>query len=265
MLSYPPLLVDQLTAELAELAPSGAFVCESSALSHMGYIRPVNEDSYLEHAEQGLWAVADGMGGHSRGDYASKAATRALASYKRAENLADSLVLIQQKFTDANAQCLTAFRGKRIGTTVAALHMFGDLGLVIWAGDSRVYRLRRGELSQITRDHSLAEDKRQRGELSEAAAETHATAHVLTRAVGGHKRVFPELSCMALSEGDRFLLCTDGALLGASDDDLQASLSLADREEALKALVENALDSGGRDNITVMIVDVFSRAHSEQG
>jgi serine/threonine protein phosphatase PrpC len=257
MLSHPPLLIDQLENELINVERAKVFDCASSSESHQGRVRAINEDAFLAHSDEHLWVVADGMGGHSRGDYASKAAIRALSDYQTQATLAESLGDLQARIDEANTQCQGAFRGKRIGTTLAGLHIFAGLALVIWAGDSRVYRLRNGELLQLSRDHSVAEEKRARGELSVQAAEAHASAHVLTRAVGVHKKVFPELKCEPVMSGDRYFLCTDGALLGMTHERLSAILTEPVRQDAVSGIVAQALDNGGRDNITAIIVDII--------
>lgn len=258
MLSTKPLLSEQIDSELAAMPRDRVFSCSSRGSTHVGRVRSINEDAFAEYPDEGFWVVADGMGGLSRGDYASKATMRALSDYQTGETLSDCLEDLQQKLNEANETCLNAFRGKRIGATVAALHIFGDLALIIWAGDSRIYRLRDGELEQMTRDHSVAEEKRERGELSREEADSHQTAHVLTRAVGVHKRLYPELRYEKVQDGDRFLLCTDGALIGQEDSDIRSALKHSNKDGALGAIIDKALDSGGRDNITAVVVHVDS-------
>ena len=246
-----PTLVQQLPPELAQAQCRRVFRGFSCGRSHLGRVRWVNEDAYLEHAEAQLWAVADGMGGLSRGDYASKAVVRALQDYQVGASLVDCLEAIQSQLNSANHICQNAFRGKRIGATIAALHIVGDHGLVVWAGDSRVYRWRQGQLQRLTRDHSLAE------QAPEAAdPQGRHAAHVLTRAVGVHRAVFPELNCQLVQADDRYLLCTDGAFSELSAHEISAAMQLSEPAEVLKSIESQALDHGGRDNITAVLVDV---------
>lgn len=252
-----PLLIEQLPPELATSDCESVFACVSLARSHLGRVRATNEDAYLEYAQAQLWAVADGLGGLSRGDYASKAVVRALHEYQLGASLGDCLTALQDKLSRANSVCQSAFRGKRIGATVAALHIVGRHGLVLWAGDSRIYRFRQGQLDQLTCDHNLAEQYRAQGRSYEDSHQGRPPAHVLTRAVGVHRAVYPELRYESVQAEDRFLLCTDGAYSELEMHEISAALSLNSQSDALESLEDRALANGGRDNITGVVVDVL--------
>jgi len=233
-----------------------ALIWESSSRTHIGRVRHTNEDAYLESNDASLWVVADGMGGFSRGDYASKAIIDSLSTFKPKEAMSASIIDIQSKLVETNEKCLNAFRGKRVGSTVAALFSFGNFCYFLWAGDTRIYRLRNGRLEQMTTDHSVAQEKLQRGELSPEEARDHPSSHQLTRAVGAHTKLKLELHFDQALDGDRYLICSDGLYYAMADKDMQLLLSLPS-EKALDKLFETALDYGGRDNITAIIIDAF--------
>lgn len=233
---------------------------ESSGSTHKGWVRFVNEDAYLELSDARLWAVADGMGGHKRGDYASKAVIKALNGFSRQSgsyknSLINTIEDLQNRLVEANQVCQKAFQARRIGSTVALLFEFGGHCFFLWAGDSRIYRLRDGNLEQMTHDHSLAQEKFNRGELNQDEAESHPSAHILTRAIGVHRHLKLELRYSRAMPGDRYLLCSDGLYSAVDTEEILANLSLKTRNEALESLMRSALDRGGRDNITAILVD----------
>jgi len=131
----------------------------SVAKTHVGRVRFKNEDAYFNSEEQSLWAVADGMGGHSRGSFASAAVVRALNDFAKQGSLLQNLSNFEALIESAHDKCLNTFKHKRVGTTVAALFAYGGSCFCLWAGDSRVYRVRDGEILQMTRDHTVAEQK----------------------------------------------------------------------------------------------------------
>ncbi|BFM18367.1 serine/threonine phosphatase PppA [Maricurvus nonylphenolicus] len=229
----------------------------SAALSDVGRVREVNEDAFYNDSEQGLWAVADGMGGLARGDYASGVVVDAFFHYMKASSIAGCVRDIEIRLREAHANCRNSFKnkGERVGSTVAALYYYGGFGFLFWAGDSRVYRLRNDELTLLTRDHTVAQDKIASGALTPKQAARHPSAHVLTRAVGVHQTLHLDLDFDPVQAGDRFLLCSDGLYNELSDEVLQSLLTQGEVQEAVKALVDKALDQGGRDNITAIVVD----------
>ncbi len=253
--------IDYKQTDLRQLdrLPHKPFHAISCGDSHKGYIRIFNEDAYLELPNEKLWVVADGMGGHKRGDYASKAVINALKGFSCNSNK-DSLINIiedlQNRLLEANEVCQKAFRAKRVGSTIVLLFEYCGHCFFLWAGDSRIYRLRNGEIQQMTRDHSLAQEKYEKGELNQDEAKTHHSAHILTRAVGVHRHLRLELDCCPAQAGDRYLLCTDGLHDLISDQELHSKLAIEASEDAVQSLIESALTKGGRDNITAVIVDI---------
>lgn len=254
--------IDTGTLDLRQLStPNTSSISVSShGTTHKGKVRFVNEDAYLELTETKLWAVADGMGGHKRGDYASNAIVKALQGFSRKSAGKDHLLSLiddlQQRLAGANEACKTAFRGKRVGSTVALLFEFGGYCFFLWAGDTRIYRLRDTQLELMTRDHSLAQEKCDKGELNHDEAREHPSAHILTRAIGVNRHLKLELRCAEAMPGDRYLLCSDGLYRGVELEKMRNTLNMESPDTALTTLITSALDSGGHDNITAIVVDL---------
>jgi serine/threonine protein phosphatase Stp1 len=234
-----------------------AFTWQSASQTDVGRVRHINEDAFLDSQEQRLWVVADGMGGQSRGDYASGVVVSQLGAFPRQNSVLANLQDLESRLHIAHEKCRTAFRRHRPGTTVAALHAHGNYCFLLWAGDSRIYRLRDGELEQLTLDHSRAQEKFSRGELTREEMDSHRSAHVLTRSVGGHKNLRLDMSFVALQDGDRYLVCSDGLYNPVAFGDIRSSLGHESAAVACKSLVDLALEGGGRDNITVIVVDAL--------
>lgn len=258
--------IDSGQVDLRQLASSDTHSIQvnSCADTHKGWVRFVNEDAYLELPKERLWVVADGMGGHKRGDYASKTIINALKNFSRKKSHKKTSLLslieeVQNRLSEANDACQKAFQARRVGSTVTLLFEFGGYCFFLWAGDSRIYRLRDDKLLQMTRDHSLAQEKYEKGELNQDEAKAHPSAHILTRAVGVNRHLKLELRCSPTKPGDRYLLCSDGLYGGLGTQEIETTLGLKIREDALQGLMTSALDNGGRDNITIIIVDIDAK------
>ncbi len=235
--------------------PGTAITWHSASHTDVGRVRHINEDAFLDSQEQRLWVVADGMGGNSRGDYASSTVVAQLRAFPRQNSVLANLQDMETRLQVAHEKCRTAFRTHRPGTTVAAMHAHGKHCFLLWAGDSRIYRLREGELKQLTEDHSRAQERFASGQLSEAEMANHASAHVLTRSVGAHRNLRLDMSYAAVHPGDRYLLCTDGLYNPVEPGAIRTALGQGSPLEACHSLVDLALAGGGRDNITVVVVD----------
>lgn len=234
---------------------SEATVWVSASRTDLGRVRHINEDALLELPAQRLWLVADGMGGQSRGDYASNAVVNQIKGFVRQISLAANLLDLEAQLIAVNEQCRSAFRNKRPGTTIAAMLAHGNHAFFLWAGDSRVYRIRGNQLEQLTQDHTVAQEKHARGELTKEEEEGHPSAHILTRAVGVHKALQLDLAHSAVEPGDRFLLCSDGLYNPLAEADVQSLLREGTTQGACDSLVDVALAKGGPDNITAIVVD----------
>jgi len=245
----------QLVQLEAECKSTNSISWHSAAQSHAGRVRKDNEDAFYHSSENGLWAVSDGMGGLNRGDYASGVVAEAFVHFIKANTLAESIRQLELKLRDAHKLCRTSFPGEQVGSTVAALFNYGSHAFYLWAGDSRIYRLRDDSFSLVTKDHSLAQDKIARGELTEAQAACHPSAHVLTRAVGMHQTLHLEIDYDAVQAGDRFLICSDGLYKDLSTGEIDPLLRGNTATEAVCTLIDTALAKGGQDNITAIVVD----------
>lgn len=228
---------------------------QSVSATDVGRVRFKNEDAYLDEPEKQLWVVADGMGGHIRGDKASQAVIQAFADIDIALPIGEKLMDVEARLQQAQDVCQNLYQKKVVGSTVVALVLHGGYGFVVWAGDSRVYRVRGDECLQLTTDHTVAQQKFERGELSEEEVDDHSTAHVLTRAVGVHRSVDFEMGYFEVEKGDRFILCSDGLYSGVDTSGMAEVLKNAPIDSAIEVLMSRALAQCGRDNITIIITE----------
>jgi serine/threonine protein phosphatase PrpC len=231
----------------------------TAAATHRGAVRAFNEDAVLSLQAEGLWAVADGMGGHDAGDVASNSVIEALTHMQRAASFDTSLDNLQALLQLANRGLLDANtetpRHRQPGTTVAALLVQGNEGAVTWAGDSRVYRLRDGTLEQVTRDHSQIQDLVDQGLVDASEAEQHPLAHVITRAIGFDDPARLDTRRLTVRAGDRFLLCSDGLNRVVEDREIADFMAQSTPERRAPALIDLSLERGAPDNVTVVCVD----------
>jgi type VI secretion system protein ImpM len=242
-------VVDEPTLARTTELTAGPLFFRSAASTDVGRARTNNEDSYVDRAPVGLWAVADGMGGHSHGEVASRMVCDALMDFALDGTFEEAIDGAAQRVCDVNdhliRSSLHADPSERSGSTVVILLIRGARSAVLWAGDSRVYRCRGGVLEQLTRDHSLAE--------LEGSAPNESS--VITRAVG----VEPELELDVHRDGvlpeDRFLLCSDGLTRVVAADVITNWMKHPDIEEAVKGLIQATLDAGAPDNVTVVIAE----------
>ncbi len=238
----------------------------SSAITHPGHVRQTNEDACVALPEQRLWAVADGMGGHDGGDVASQKIVEALEQIQPREILSEWVDSVEDALEQVNTQLLAiaAEGGHRtMGSTVAVMLGFEQKILCLWAGDSRLYRMRDGHLKQLTRDHSQVEELVLRGELARASAENHPLSHVITRAVGGTEELFLDPVCLAAQAGDRYMLCTDGLYKELTNPQIAQLLRADDTEQTCKAINDDLLSGQARDNFALAIVDVLDGHKAE--
>lgn len=241
---------------LRKTAQAGALTIRSVARSHIGKVRSVNEDRLLDCSDHRLWAIADGMGGHHLGDKAATMVVRALAQLTETPEITRSQSIIKA-LESANADILAMAKaaGHICGSTVAALHVRGREGTIFWAGDSRIYRLRSGKLERLTRDHSVVQDMADRGIITEAQGRRHPQSNVITRAIGIEDRSDLEHAVCSVMAGDVFVLCSDG-LSGAIDDAWLMGLLTTSIDNCANQLLNAALEAGGHDNISFILVQV---------
>jgi protein phosphatase len=228
----------------------------SRCCSDVGRVRQLNEDACLALPEQGVWAVADGMGGHSAGDVASQATVAALAEAAVPHGLGGFVDRVTARLREVNRELLAEARRREqpvVGATVVILLALGTHVAYLWAGDSRVYLYRAGRLRQLSRDHSAVAELVEQGLLTPEQAARDPRGNVVTRAMGGAGELELAAEILALCPGDRFLLCSDGLCRELPDPDIAAGLAAHPGPEAAPALVAEALARGGRDNVTVVV------------
>lgn len=228
----------------------------SSAATHVGHVRSVNEDAFLDSREQGLWAVADGMGGHSQGDRASQEIIARLSEFRTSNDVETNLQNLMAQLEAANRSCREHHDGQVMGSTVAALHVVDTRGFLLWAGDSRIYRLRDGALRQLTDDHSLVQELHRLGELTAEQAENHPSSNVITRAIGVNDELEVQVRETEIRSGDRFLLCSDGLFKDLKPGELDTLIALPSAQYARDEMLSLALSRGGRDNVTLVVVHI---------
>jgi len=234
------------------------FKAKSSSATHVGMVRKLNEDSYVSRDEIGLWSVADGMGGHQAGDLASQTVVEALSTVPACSQIHDLLDATRVALNQANSTLIGMdgqFEGGRVpGSTVVVLLIAGGEGAVVWAGDSRIYRLRNGIAEQITRDHSHVQELVDQHLIRPEEAETHPMANVITRAVGIEEPLESEALLVDVLPGDRFLLCSDGLTRLLSLEEIQNLMHTREMEESTHTMIHTALIRGAPDNVTVIEV-----------
>lgn len=233
-------------------------IIDVKAATHVGMVRELNEDSFVENPEAGTWAVADGMGGHEAGEVASGAVVESLSQLGPASSFEECVENLQRSITEVNRklveQSVNYPRERVPGTTVAALAIRGRQGAVVWAGDSRVYRKRDGALEQLTRDHSHVQDLVDRQLIRADEAESHPMANVITRAVGIEDPVQLDTRLFEVREGDQFVLCSDGLSRLVGSPEMAEMLENPDRDEVVQSLLHTALVRGAPDNVTLIYV-----------
>ena len=231
------------------------------AQTDVGRRRRANEDCYALAPDLGLFLVADGMGGHAAGNVASELAAQSAVGALR--TLVDASVSMTEKLraavSTANREILEATVRKPelsgMGTTLVALLAMPDRVALAHVGDSRCYRVRAGEIRQLTDDHSLVAELVRRNEITETAARGHPHRHVLTRALGVRRSVEADFAELSPEVGDSFVLCSDGLTGHLEDDEIAARVAADDDlDRVAQGLVDDANARGGEDNITVVVL-----------
>jgi serine/threonine protein phosphatase PrpC len=241
---------------------TGLWTVECAGISHVGRVRRVNEDAWLARPEAGLFAVADGMGGHHRGDVASRMVVGALAGLPPAPDARTMRERVESALVDVN-RGLRPAEGRGVsGSTVVVLLLCGRHFAVLWAGDSRLYRAGSDGFVQVTRDHSLAQDLVDSGELTQEAARGHRLASRLNRAVGAEPDLLLAGAQGELKEGDAFLLCSDGLTRHVDDAEIRAALEGMSPRTAADHLLDTTLARGGVDNVTAVVLSVRPKGNA---
>lgn len=242
------------------------FLFETGAASDTGRVRDHNEDSFLAMPESGVWLVADGMGGHLAGDFASRSIAESVASLGVPVSAPD----LQARFMDRILRAHQAIQvqsqklnGATVGATLVALLSFDRHFACIWSGDSRIYLLRGGHYAQVTVDHTEVNELLRTGAITEEQAQTWPRRNVITRAIGVHDLPKTDERSGGLADGDIFLLCSDGLTEHVEDHEMAETLASLAPQAACDALVALTLSRGARDNVTVVVVRCQDRAAAQ--
>jgi serine/threonine protein phosphatase PrpC len=216
------------------------FRWSSGVCTHRGNVRERNEDAALDGGDSGLWVVADGMGGHDRGDLASRLLIERLADVPGSGSLDDYILQISDAADEVNRELLDQEHGDNVsGTTMVALSVAQGNCACVWIGDSRAYRCRDGSIKQVTEDHTEEQG-----------------SSVLTRAIGAGDYLELDVRNVALSDGDLFVLCTDGLYSELSDQEIaELLMSSKTPQQAARRLVESARQGTCNDNVTALVVE----------
>ncbi len=252
-----PLNINQSSA-----GPTTNFQITSNGVTHTGHVRTRNEDSILLLPEESLWIVADGMGGHQAGDFASQTITQNLGLFKQQQSLDDSILLLEENVINSN----TIIRRKSeklgkattIGSTIVCLHIWRNYAFTFWAGDSRLYRFRNNNLERLTEDHSYVEELVKMGKIEARDAESHPAANVVLKAVGIDDILRMDFDCFELSENDIFIICSDGLYKDMEEDHIASIIqaNTEDMDSLSQALLVSSLNAGGTDNTSIITLKV---------
>jgi len=230
-------------------------IWDAAFVTDPGKVRSQNQDAFIALPEHGLWAVADGVGGHNGGERASQLTIDSIRNHPSCDELSVSIDHVISSIRSANEElrsiAVQEYDSETVATTVAALVASGEEAAVVWVGDSRIYRLRNGALQPLTRDHTVA------AEFQDSDGPHVATgpAAALTRAVGAAETIDVEQRIWDVQSGDVFILCTDGLYKELTVDEMADGAALAaNSAEAANRLMELALSRRARDNITVGVV-----------
>lgn len=230
---------------------------DTGAGTHAGKVRQRNEDRFLTQPATGLWAVADGMGGHEAGEDASQIVIEALASIGPATTAADLLAHCERQIVEANRRLreISSERGGiTLGATIAVLLAFDSHYACIWSGDSRIYVVRNGAITQLSRDHTEVQQLLASGTITPEEAKTWPGRNVVTRAIGVFDAPELELNSGPLESNDSFVICSDGLTQHLKDEEILQCVSSAGSQRACDTMLAMTLERGAIDNVTVIVV-----------
>ena len=229
------------------------------AKTDVGLVRKVNEDSMISVPELGMFLVADGMGGHAGGDFASQCIVERIAQISHNLPSADVMKAMRSAILEAHYEILAEAErrgGGTIGSTAVGLILAAPHFACLWVGDSRLYHMRNGKMTQLSKDHSLVNDLLDSGQITPEEAEHHPHGNVITRAVGVGDAVEIDKLRGTYEPGDRFLLCSDGLSGFVTDDVIAQYMSTAPITSLCSELISLALAGGGRDNVTAIVIEI---------
>ena len=229
------------------------------AKTDVGLVRKVNEDSMISVPELGLFLVADGMGGHAGGDFASQCIVARIGQIDHRLPSGEVMKAMRGALLEAHYEILAESErrgGGTIGSTAIGLILSEPHFACLWVGDSRLYHMRNGKMTQLSRDHSLVNDLLESGQITAEEAINHPHGNVITRAVGVGDTVEIDKLRGTYEPGDRYLLCSDGLSGFVTDEVISQYMSTAPITSLCHELIELAKEGGGRDNITAIVIEI---------
>jgi serine/threonine protein phosphatase PrpC len=241
------------------------FQIQSHGVTDTGRVRVKNEDSILVHEDENVWVVADGMGGHHAGDFASQTITNNLGLFKQHASLDDSILLLEENIQNSNTMIRKKSgklgRNATIGSTVVCVYVWRNLLFALWAGDSRLYRYRNSTLERMTDDHSYVEELVRMGKLQAREAEDHPAANVVLRAVGIDDHLHMDIEYFELQGGDIFIICSDGLYKDLEEARIGPIISAHadDMKMLANTLLAESLAAGGTDNISIITMKICQK------
>jgi serine/threonine protein phosphatase PrpC len=232
----------------------------SHGVTNIGHIRTKNEDSILLLPEESIWVVADGMGGHHAGDFASQTITQNMSTFKQQSALEKSISLIEENLINSNTvirqKALELGENATVGSTVVTTYIWGKFIFVFWAGDSRLYRHRDNQLTRLTEDHSYVEELIKIGNIEAKDAEAHPASNVVLKAIGVVDDFRVDLSYFEIQNDDIYMLCSDGLYKDLDESKISNIIQVGRNNLPLlnESLLKSSLNAGGSDNTSIITI-----------
>ena len=242
-----------------------SFQVYSHGVTDTGRVRTKNEDSILVHDDENVWIVADGMGGHHAGDFASQTITNNLSLFKQHSSLDDSILLLEENILNSNSiirkKSYKLGRNATIGSTVVCVYIWKNYLFTFWAGDSRLYRFRDASLERLTEDHSYVEELVRMGKIEARDAEEHPAANVVLKAVGIDDNLCMDFEYFEMQEGDIYIICSDGLYKDLEEEKLTPIIEshIDDMTALSESLLASALEAGGTDNTSIITMKICQK------
>jgi len=234
------------------------YAFSATEMTHVGTVREVNEDAVLSRSATQLWVVADGMGGYEAGDVASNMLVEALKNVELNNSLASNIDELETAVINVNQKIIeysnTVLDGRVFGSTVVLIYVYEDIGFVLWAGDSRLYRLKNRKLIRLTHDHSQLQEMLDSNLLMEHEIDDYPDSNIITRAVGAEEKLRLDFFTFKIEEDDKFLLCSDGLYNAVADEVIESLLNSGSINLNSKQLIDTALENGANDNISFIVI-----------
>jgi serine/threonine protein phosphatase PrpC len=256
--------LSRYTAQNEQQSPT-SFHISSNGVTDTGHVRTKNEDSILVNAEENVWIVADGMGGHHAGDFASQTITNNLSLFRQHESLDDRILLLEENILNSNSiirkKSYKLGRNATIGSTVVCVYIWKNLLFAFWAGDSRLYRFREANLERLTEDHSYVEELVRMGKIEARDAEEHPAANVVLKAVGIDDHLCMDFEYFEINDGDIYIICSDGLYKDLDESRITPIIEAhpEDMKELSEALLASSLDAGGTDNTSIITMKMSQK------